>query len=121
MMAYREGKSDLNFDWINDAQVRAKQISVSANGSHVWYVNPAGKVHYRNGYEGAQQDISPGFLLEQISVSGDGNHVWGIDSSKQLHYRAGVGGSWMLAEGPELYYLSVNADGYTLYGINIDT
>lgn len=121
MMAYREGKADLNFDWIYVDNVRAKQISVSADGSHVWYVNPNNKIHYREGREGEQQDISPELELKQISVSGDGNHVWGVNEDKQVYYRDGANGSWIEAQAPLLDYVSVNGDGSTLYGVNAET
>ena len=77
---YRFGK---NGRW-EKIDGRLKQISVSADGQHVWGVNKNDEIYYRFGKDGKWEKIDGG--LKQISVSADGQHVWGVNRNDEIYY-----------------------------------
>lgn len=121
IMFWRRGREPGSF-WnpLPPTESRAKQISVSGDGSHVWYVNRNNDVFYRTGFETPQQEF-PGVKLKQVAVSADGNHVWGVTDERDVWYRPGTSGDWTPVEAPALDYISLNGDGGMLYGVNMET
>ena len=60
------------------------QVSVSADGKHVWGIDSDNKIFYRNDVENNNWTLVDG-SLKYISVSGDGSHVWGTDSNNNIY------------------------------------
>ena len=50
------------------------QVSVSADGKHVWGINSNNKIYYRNDVENNNNWNLVDGSLKYISVSGDGSH-----------------------------------------------
>lgn len=75
---------------------RLTEISVSADGAHVWGVNAFSEVYYRAGGSGKWEQMSG--RLDWISVSSDGCHVWGVQDS-YVFYRPGKAGDWSRVPG----------------------
>ena len=92
------------------------RISVSADGKHVWGVNPVtSEIFHCNGMNGNWEFV--GGSLRQIFVSGDGCHVWGLNSRDEIYYRPGLGGPWVRVPG-SLAHLCVSVDGEKVWGID---
>ena len=92
------------------------RISVSADGKHVWGVNPVtSEIFHCNGMNGNWEFV--GGSLRHIFVSGDGCHVWGLNSRDEIYYRPGLGGPWVRVPG-SLAHLCVSVDGEKVWGID---
>jgi hypothetical protein len=76
-------------------------VSVSADGFHIWGINPiTSEVFYRNGVESCWVTVSGS--LRQVRVSGNGRHVWGLNYLHEIYYRAGLEGSWIRFQVPSM-------------------
>ena len=67
------------------------------SGGHVWGVNSANDIYYRNGVNGNWRRI--GGKLKHVSVSNDGKHIWGVNSNDHIYYRNGMNGNWRRIPG----------------------
>ena len=94
---------------------KLKNVSVSANGQHVWGVNAGTQIYHRAGRGGSWTVIPGG--LKQVEVSGCGNHVAGTNDADDIYYRHGVAGDWTKLPG-KLHHVSVSGDGRVYYGVN---
>eukprot|EP00759_Apiculatamorpha_spiralis_P037598 PhF_6_TR37455/c0_g1_i2/m.55099 len=102
--------------WQKMASTYLAQISVNADGNHVWAVDYADNIWYSpNG--GPWQSIPGG--LKQIAVSGNGNHIWGVTRTNLVYYRAGPKGSWVQQQA-SLNQIAVNNDGTKVIGVAWD-
>ena len=81
------------------------------DGSHIWGINSANNIYYRNGKGGNWVRIDN--TLKQVSVSGDGSHVWGVNENNDIWYRNGKNGKWVKIDNidnskEKITYISVS-------------
>ena len=97
-LKYKPGKDG---EWV-DCEANLKQVSISADGNHVYALNSAGVMIYRPGFgdgspEGWVEACPGGERFNCVAVSFDGEHVYGSSSAanKAIWYRNGQEGAFV--------------------------
>ena len=95
-LKYKAGKDG---EWV-DCEANLKQLSISADGNHVYALNSAGVMIYRPGFgdgspEAWEEACPRGERFNCVAVSFDGQHVFASCDKKQVWYRFGRDGTFV--------------------------
>ena len=95
-LKYKAGK---DAEWL-DCEANLKQLSISADGNHVFALNSAGVMIYRPGFgdgspEAWVEACPGGEKFDCVAVSFDAAHIYASCSKQQVWYRNGLEGTFV--------------------------